>query len=167
MELSTIGYEGADLDDFIITLKSAGITDLVDVRERAQSRRKGFSKTALSNSLHEANIRYLHLKELGDPKEGRTAARSGDVSRFRRIYSAVLEGELARLAIGAIVKLAQEGHPCMLCYERNPNQCHRKMIADRIEELHPIATIHLGVQAGAQHNRSARSMRDPNQSEAT
>jgi hypothetical protein len=45
--LATIGYEGADVDDFVATLRSAGIRRLIDVRELAISRRRGFAKRAL------------------------------------------------------------------------------------------------------------------------
>ena len=49
--LLTIGYESADLADFLDTLRAAGVTLLVDTRERAQSRRPGYSKTALAAAL--------------------------------------------------------------------------------------------------------------------
>jgi uncharacterized protein (DUF488 family) len=73
--LFTIGYEGASLSDFIVTLQNSGVERLLDVREVAQSRRPGFSKTALSTALAEADIGYTHLRQLGDPKAGRDAAR--------------------------------------------------------------------------------------------
>jgi uncharacterized protein (DUF488 family) len=67
--LATIGYEGADVDDFVATLRSAGIRRLIDVRELAISRRRGFAKRALSGALADADIEYVHLRGLGDPKE--------------------------------------------------------------------------------------------------
>jgi uncharacterized protein (DUF488 family) len=48
-QLSTIGYEGVSIDAFIATLKAAKVTLLLDVRELPISRRRGFSKTALSS----------------------------------------------------------------------------------------------------------------------
>ncbi|MBN2974377.1 DUF488 domain-containing protein [Roseomonas aeriglobus] len=56
--LATIGYERSTLPDFIATLRLAGTTVLVDIRDRAQSRRPGFSKTSLSEALSEAGILY-------------------------------------------------------------------------------------------------------------
>ena len=54
--LSTIGYEGKTLDEFIGELKQAGVEMVLDVRAVAASRRPGFSKTALSNALRENGI---------------------------------------------------------------------------------------------------------------
>src|SRR3954453_21108705 len=79
--LTTIGYEAAELDDFVATLLAAGITRLIDVRELPISRRRGFAKRALSEALADAGIVYVHLRGLGDPKEGREAARVGDLVR--------------------------------------------------------------------------------------
>lgn len=144
--LNTIGYEGASLDDFIQTLNAARITLLIDIRERAQSRRRGFSKTALSERLAAANIQYMHLRELGDPKPGREAARSGDMALFRRIYLSVLNSKAAQLALESIVREADSNVVCLLCYERNHEDCHRKLVSDRIESRVGCKTRHLGVK---------------------
>ncbi|ORA01321.1 DUF488 domain-containing protein, partial [Mycobacterium arosiense] len=69
-------------------LQQAGVKLLVDVRAIASSRRPGFSKTQLAAGLDERGISYLHLRGLGTPKEGRLAARSGDVAALSRIYAA-------------------------------------------------------------------------------
>jgi uncharacterized protein (DUF488 family) len=69
--LYTIGYEGADIDRFIATLKAVEVTVVADVRAVALSRKRGFSKTALRARLAAEGIAYVHLVELGDPKPGR------------------------------------------------------------------------------------------------
>jgi len=66
MLINTIGYEGARPDDFVETLRAADVTMVIDIRDRAQSRRPGFSKSALEQSLAEAGIGYVHYRELGD-----------------------------------------------------------------------------------------------------
>lgn len=72
--LYTVGYEGVDLDEFIATLKTFGIKQIIDVRDLPLSRKRGFSKNALASALAEAGVKYLHVKSLGDPKPGREAA---------------------------------------------------------------------------------------------
>ncbi|WP_428407714.1 DUF488 family protein [Hyphococcus sp.] len=157
--LATIGYEGASLDDFIKTLLASNVEILIDVRERAQSRRKGFSKTALSTALTEAGIDYLHLRQLGDPKEGRDAARSGDFKKFRKVYSQVLKSEDAKLAIQDILKILPKQNACLLCYERDHTTCHRKIITDNIETTSNIKARHLGVvQFGASSSKKGRML---------
>lgn len=145
--LATIGYEKAQLEHFIGTLQAAGIDVLIDIRDRAQSRRKGFSKTALSNRLSDAGIEYLHFRNLGDPKEGREAARAGDIALFRRIFGQVMKGSAARSDLAKIADLAQDKAVCLLCYERDHKQCHRKIVADELETTLGVKTKHLGVQA--------------------
>lgn len=144
--INTIGYESSDLSDFISSVSEAGVEILVDVRDRAQSRKKGFSKTALSEALNAVGIEYLHLRELGDPKEGRDAARSGQWSKFLKIYSKVLASDVARDAMDLIVNLSNEKSVCLLCYERDHKTCHRKCITDEIENRTGKKARHLGVR---------------------
>ena len=73
MKVFTIGYEGATQADVIARLKAAGVRTLVDVRAVAASRRAGFSKTILGESLKAAGIDYVHLRGLGTPKAGRVS----------------------------------------------------------------------------------------------
>jgi len=144
--INTIGYESANLDDFIMSASDAGIEILIDVRDRAQSRKKGFSKTALSEALNSVGIEYLHLRELGDPKEGREAARSGQWAKFHKIYGEVLNSEKAQSAMELITNLSKTKSVCLLCYERDHKTCHRKCITDEIERRVGEKARHLGVR---------------------
>ncbi|MBD3834102.1 DUF488 domain-containing protein [Brevundimonas bullata] len=164
--LATIGYEGARPDDFVSTLQLVDVQIVVDIRDRAQSRRPGFSKSALRENLEQNGIAYVHLKELGDPKEGRDAARSGDMDRFRRIYAAVLETEQASNALNQIVELTKEMNVCLLCYERDHHECHRKVVADRLESVVGFKARHLGVQANVAVRGLKGRVRDARQSTA-
>lgn len=146
--LATIGYERADLADFVATLTASNIQVLVDIRDRAQSRRAGFSKNALSEVLSEHNIEYLHLRELGDPKEGREAARSGDYEKFVSIYSQVLKSEEAKNALSEIETLLGMKNICLMCFERDQSTCHRKMVSDHLEKNLKMKATHLGVRQG-------------------
>ena len=49
----TIGYEGATVSEFLEALADAGVKRVIDVRAVPNSRRPGFSKTPLRNSLTE------------------------------------------------------------------------------------------------------------------
>lgn len=154
--LSTIGYEGASLKDFVATIAASTVEVLVDVRERAQSRRRGFSKTVLSDALAEIGVEYLHFPELGDPKEGREAARAGDWKKFKRIYSNVIRRKAAQYAIEEIIEIAKSSNACLLCYERDPFTCHRKIITDKIAASKGIMATHLGVrqvESSSSHRR--------------
>src|SRR5258706_14109788 len=68
--LFTIGYEKAAQADVLKTLSQAGVELLIDVRDRPQSRRAGFSKSTLAASPDGAGRRYVPLKAPGPPPEG-------------------------------------------------------------------------------------------------
>ena len=52
----TIGYEGRLADGFLKDLTGSGIQILVDVREMPISRKRGFSKSTLSELVQKAGI---------------------------------------------------------------------------------------------------------------
>ena len=131
----TIGYEQAAAAAVLDALARAKIKLLVDVRAVAASRRPGFSKRQLAAGLDERGIGYLHLQKLGTPKEGRLAARSGDAKTMLRIYDRHLQKPEAREELDELTALVKSGQRvCLLCYERDPRQCHRTRLAELITE---------------------------------
>lgn len=162
--LSTIGYEGAHLRDFLATLEVAGVDIIVDIRDRAQSRRPGYSKTSLQAALNSRGIAYVHFRELGDPKSGRDAARAGQMDRFRAIYRSVLESGPAKTALGQIRELVVNQSVCLLCFERDYRDCHRKLVADHIESASGLRARHLGVNPNVAITGCSGRMRHTGQS---
>ncbi|MBN9595565.1 MAG: DUF488 domain-containing protein [Afipia sp.] len=134
-KLFTIGYEQTPAKAVLDELQRAGVKLLVDVRAIASSRRPGFSKSQLAAGLDARGISYLHLRGLGTPKDGRLAARSGDMKALSKIYHAHLKTTQAREEMDELAALVMKAGPvCILCYERDHNVCHRKFIAEIIEE---------------------------------
>lgn len=143
--LATIGYEGSTIEDFLATLQAAGVTTLLDVREFAGSRRKGFAKTALRQHLAGIGIEYRHEPALGSPRDIRHRLREdGRHDRFFRDFDRHLATQqpllkhLARELTGAVA---------LLCYERNYQECHRRSVATALAEITGLKPRHLGVQA--------------------
>jgi uncharacterized protein (DUF488 family) len=133
-KLATIGYETDTQGGMIARLKAADVELVVDVRAVASSRKAGFSKTLLGNSLKDQGVDYLHLRPLGTPKPGREAARAGRIDEMRRIFNAHLEEPEAVLALAQATELAKTKRIALLCYEDDPNCCHRRIVAERIRE---------------------------------
>ena len=129
----SIGYEGASVDDITAALQRAGVTLLADVRAVAASRKKGMSKTALAAHLKEAGIDYVHYRALGTPKEGRDAARRGDHATLHSVYDDHLATEEAQHALDLLIEEARAQPTCLLCFEREPGDCHRDIVAMRME----------------------------------
>lgn len=128
----TIGYEGTDIERFINTLKAVGIEAVADVRAVPLSRKKGFSKNSLRDNLEAAGIKYISVKALGDPKEGREAAKSGDYIRFRKIYSRHVGQPESVEAVEFLAQVSKEQVVCLLCFERDPKTCHRIIVGEKM-----------------------------------
>jgi uncharacterized protein (DUF488 family) len=148
LSLETIGYEGAVLEDFIATLKSSSVRMLIDVRELPISRRKGFAKKALSMALESADIRYLHLKGLGDPKPGRDAARVGDHAGFLKVFRAQMLTSAAQFDLAVAATHVASGGVCLMCFERDHTACHRTLVAEAVHATVPVRIRHIGVRSG-------------------
>ena len=130
MKIYTIGYEATTMAEFLAALKGAGVERLIDVRALPLSRRPGFSKNILAATLGEAGIEYVHLKNLGTPKPGRDAAKKGDVATLEAVYETQLGLPEAQAEAARMRALAAEKPSALLCYERNPEHCHRTLLLE-------------------------------------
>jgi uncharacterized protein (DUF488 family) len=132
MRIFTIGYEAITMAEFIAALRKAAVERVIDVRALPLSRRPGFSKSPLKAALNEAGIDYVHLKALGTPADGRAAARAGRQEELERIYAGQLELPEAMVAAQQMLELAAERSSALLCYEREPAECHRSLLLDAV-----------------------------------
>jgi uncharacterized protein (DUF488 family) len=146
--IATIGYEGATPEAFDAVLERAKVDVVVDVRAVAISRRRGFSKTALSERLRSIGLDYVHLRGLGDPKPGREAARAGDMALFRQIFGAHMATDIAQVDLEALRSLVVDRKVALLCYEANAADCHRTIVANAIAKLGNLTILHLKVEQG-------------------
>jgi uncharacterized protein (DUF488 family) len=142
-DLATIGYEGATIDTVLSTLKQAQVGLLIDVRAVAQSRKPGFSKRQLAAALDEVGIGYVHLQGLGTPKPGRDAVRAGHPERMEVIFREHMTSDRAQAELAQAKHLAGERTACLLCFERDHNTCHRRLVAEMIVAETGQATVHL------------------------
>jgi uncharacterized protein (DUF488 family) len=153
--LYTIGYEGAALEDFLITLNQAKIDTLLDVRELPMSRRKGFSKTALTKALAQHDIHYRHEKQLGSPKTIRHKLREdGDYKAFFRAFNRHLQKQKQIL-----LELTEElsGNVVLMCFEKDHRFCHRSSVVDALSEMLGLTPVHLEVKHYEPRSTSFRS----------
>ena len=147
--LFSIGYERARLADLVATLKAACVETLIDVRDRPQSRRPGFSKNQLAAELEAAGIRYVGLKALGTPPEGREANRKREWDKFWRIVDDKLATAEAEHALHEAETIAAGSLTCLLCYEADWHICHRSRVADILAERRGFTVHHLMVSDAA------------------
>lgn len=145
-DLLSIGYEGSTVAAVLDALAAARISLLIDVRALAASRKPGFSKRQLAAALDERGIGYVHLRPLGTPKPGRDAVRAGHPERMEAIFRAHMRGDEPQAALAEATALARARRCCLLCFERDPAHCHRRIVAEMIQgkTAQPVKHLHPG-----------------------
>lgn len=144
--IATIGVYGFDRESFLATLAVAKIDLLLDVRQRRGVRGSEYAwanARRLQAALAEAGIAYTHLKELAPTTEMRQLQyredeRVGEGKRSRtalaREYARRYTEEiLDPVDLGPIVQWIGSSSAALLCVERDPEACHRSLIAARLE----------------------------------
>jgi uncharacterized protein (DUF488 family) len=145
LPLATIGYEGTTVAAVLARLREARVALLIDVRAVAASRKPGFSKRQLAAELDAAGIAYVHLQQLGTPKPGRDAVRSGHPERMVPIYQAHMQGDRPQAELAQAIVLARGTRACLLCFERDHTTCHRTLVAELITTETGQSVMHLAV----------------------
>ncbi len=139
--LISVGYEGRDLGELLAELSDHGVDVLVDTRESAMSRRRGFAKRALSEACLASGIDYLHLRALGNPKANRDAFRAGDEAARQRYVAHLNNG--SRSAYDSVIELTESRVVALLCFERDHATCHRSCIAEQAQQDRPGLVVEL------------------------
>ncbi len=126
--ITTIGYEGKTLDEFLYTLIKNKINTLVDVRKNAFSRKYGFSKGTLKRNLEKLNIEYIHMPELGIVSDKRRELKTfEDYQALFREYYPTLDGK--KESLNRLMEMGKERKIALMCFEADVNYCHRGQIA--------------------------------------
>ena len=155
--VATIGVYGWTLDRFLEALRSADVALVIDVRQRRGVRGREYTwanAQRFDAALDAAGIRYSHHKELAPTTELRHVQyreddRLGVGKRSRvelapayreRYLREILEpADLAPL----VAELPVDRASALLCVERDPEACHRSLIAERLTEEFGAMIAHL------------------------
>lgn len=143
-KLFTVGYQGRCFDEFLNLLRQNSIDTVVDVRYFPHSRKRGFSKSTLSERLNSDGIQYMHLRKLGSPPGlRRRYQKHEDINTYFNEYRRHLDGQLSTLE--HLARLSRRESSCLLCLEAEPLHCHRSVIAEKIQQLdgNGLAICHL------------------------
>lgn len=153
----TIGVYGFSGPEFVAALRAAGVRLLLDLRQRRGVRGSQYAwanSRRLQAALAEAGIEYEHRPELAPTTELRQLqyaedARQG-VGKRSRVELAPVYAErytreiLDRVDLGALVEdLPAEGTSALFCVERDPEACHRSLVAARMAAEHGVRVRHV------------------------
>jgi uncharacterized protein (DUF488 family) len=145
--LYTIGYQKRTQEEFFAILREAGVGVLVDVRDVAWSHKPGFAKGSLEETAKFAGVEYVHAQFAGNPKKLRQ--QETELGGLLDLYArhldenpAILE-EFTELVAG-FTKRSMKA--CIMCFERDPAECHRGVLAARWAKKTKAKVVHLGVE---------------------
>ena len=145
MKLYTIGFTKKSAERFFSLLREAGVTRLIDIRLHPAGQLAGFTKQEdLRFFLRElASCDYYHLPELAPSPEILAAYRaSRDWHTYRTQFELLMDERGVPSTLDRAV--FEERICCVLCSEATPEQCHRRLVADRLAKHWPgTEVIHL------------------------
>ena len=136
-QIFTIGYEKRDIDQFLEVLLDNDIDTVVDVRKNPYSMNYTFIGKKLESALTNKNtgINYIHLPELGIESGDRKDLK--DLSDYKKLfiqYEKTLTDKEKQEKLNDIIKLGSKQRIALLCFEKDPEYCHRGVIANYLRK---------------------------------
>ncbi|MEA2439909.1 MAG: hypothetical protein QOH76_1333 [Thermoleophilaceae bacterium] len=155
--VATIGVYGSTVDRFLAALRAAGVRLVIDVRQRRGVRGSEYAwanSLRLQAALREAGIAYSHWRSLAPTTELRHLqyaedARQGVGKRSRSELAPEYVSRYTREILdhadldGLLAELPADGAGALLCVERDPEACHRSLVAERLADEYGVAVEHL------------------------
>lgn len=134
INLSTIGFTKKTAQEFFQLLKEAKVKRIIDIRLNNVSQLAGFAKKKdLQYFLKEiANIDYVHLLDLAPNKDilDDFKKNKGEWSSYESQFRDLMIQREIEKKIDP--ELMQDG--CLLCSEAKPHHCHRRLVAEYLQE---------------------------------
>ena len=142
--LYTIGYQGHTPETFIEVLISHKIDCLIDVRANAVSRKKGFSKSSLSEKLEESGIGYEHFSEAGiSSLERRNIKTAEDIEQLLQNYRKRITSNTNTDTKRTSNKIQETGSAVLMCFEAESSECHRSVLSEIIANRLNVDVCHI------------------------
>ncbi|MCE7003183.1 DUF488 domain-containing protein [Kibdelosporangium philippinense] len=155
--IATIGVYGFTAEAFVERLTGGGVGLLLDLRQRRGVRGREYSwanSARLQHTLAEAGIGYRHVKELAPTTELRHLQYREDdrqgVGKRNRIALApgYVEGYTDEILDpfdlrGLVAELPVDAATALFCVERDPEACHRSLVAIRLRIEHGLSVTDL------------------------
>ena len=133
----TVGYGGRGLEELLELLERVGVVRVVDVRRWVKSsRRPEFAGDNLARVLAERGLGYAWLPELGGYRrfgvdvEDLGIARCFESEGFRAYATYITTRPEVKPHLARLEQLVSEALSALLCKERVPWACHRKILSD-------------------------------------
>jgi uncharacterized protein (DUF488 family) len=156
-KIATVGVYEFDAANFIRALDAAGVTKIIDIRQRRGVRGPQYAwanSKRLQALLADAHIGYEHHPELAPTTELRHLQyqeddRQGVGKRSRvRLSPDYVRGYTEQILEPApleplIERLPVHGIGALLCVEATAQACHRSLVAERLADRFGFEVVHL------------------------
>jgi len=134
--LFTIGYEGISLEEYLVRLLKNDVKVLVDVRNNPLSMKYGFSKSQLKRYCESLGIKYVHIPEVGiQSLQRKQLTTQADYDKLFAVYRKENLPTTITAQITILNLLKENKRIALTCFESNICQCHRKHLAEAIQNL--------------------------------
>ena len=144
MTLLTLGYQLRTIHTFLDEATAAGVRVILDVRDSPQSRKPGFSGSGLARACEARGLRYVHAPFAGNPRHLRQAAASHKDSLTAYAAHLAANPKILEDFSALVTPLLEAGEsPCLVCYERHPDDCHRSVLARAWAATSGARVVHL------------------------
>lgn len=145
MKLYTIGFTKKTAKQFFEALKRAGVKKLVDIRLNNTSQLAAFTKRDDLAYFAEAicGASYHHFSSLAPTQDILDALKKqkGSWSEYETRFKALMAN---RRAIEELDPAFFESPACLLCSEATPEHCHRRLVAEAMQQRWPdLQIVHL------------------------
>lgn len=137
MTIYTVGYENRSVKKFLEVLVSTGIQIVIDVRANPFSKKRGFCKKNLKETLESASIRYIWARDYGVPP------REQETGTKEQILSAYRQRVRKRFLLKWLSQFFEEKPTALMCVEASAEQCHRGVLAEELSEFMGAEIVHL------------------------
>ncbi|MDD3744606.1 MAG: DUF488 domain-containing protein [Clostridiaceae bacterium] len=139
--LFTIGYEGKSVEAFINTLIQNDVRLLCDIRKNPLSRKFGFSKRKLEHITQAVGIKYAHIPGLGIEPDKRCSLKTAEDYRcLFEEYEKILH--YRKVFLDEVYTLLQQNtRIALMCFELDPQMCHRHIVRDYIIRTHRVRGV--------------------------
>ena len=141
IDLFTIGFTQKTAQTFFETLIKSGVRCIIDTRLNNVSQLAGFAKRKdLEYFLNRiGNIEYYHLLDLAPTKEilDRYKKQGGDWETYEKAFLDLMEQR--QIEKHVTPELLDGG--CLLCSEAKPHHCHRRLVAEYLNQKWGNVTI--------------------------
>jgi uncharacterized protein (DUF488 family) len=134
--LFTIGYEGISLEEYLNRLLKNDVKVLVDVRNNPLSMKFGFSKSLLTRYCESLDIQYKHIPEVGIQSAQRQELNTQ--ADYDKLFADYRKSNLTKTTdsqVQILNLLKEHKRIALTCFEADICQCHRKHLAEAIEQL--------------------------------